>query len=77
MIIECDENAHSSYPVDCEKIRENNICYALGLPCVFIRFNPDLKGIKMKVKETVLKSYIDFYMNKQNSDNEVCYLFYN
>ena len=25
IIIECDENGHSSYPIECEKIRENNI----------------------------------------------------
>jgi hypothetical protein len=76
LIIECDEDAHKSYDKDCEKIRENNICFALGLPCVFIRFNPDKKGIKMKVKEKILKSYINYYMNKEHCDNEVCYLFY-
>jgi hypothetical protein len=76
LIIECDEDGHSSYPIDCEKIRENNICFALGLPCVFIRFNPDKKKIKMKIKEKVLKSYIDYYIDKEISDNEVCYLFY-
>lgn len=59
-----------------KKIRENNICYTLGLPCVFIRFNPDKKKIKMKTKEIVLKSYIDYYISKENIDNEVCYLFY-
>lgn len=68
IIIECDEDAHSSYSIDCEKIRENNICYALGLPCVFKRFNPDKKKIKMKVKEKVLKSYIEYYIGKENSD---------
>ena len=76
LIIECDENAHSSYPINCEKIRENNICYALGLPCIFIRYNPDLKGINLKTKEIVLKSYIDFYLDKDICDNEVQYLFY-
>jgi hypothetical protein len=76
LIIECDENAHSSYDADCEKIRENNICYALGLPCVFIRYNPDLKGVKLKIKEIVLKSYIEYYKNLQECDNEVQYLFY-
>jgi hypothetical protein len=30
----------------------------------------------MKVKEKVLKSYIDYYLGKEKSDNEVCYLFY-
>jgi hypothetical protein len=76
LIIECDENAHNSYNTECEKIRENNICYALGLPCVFIRYNPDKKGIKMKIKEKILKSYIDFYISKEKCNNEVQYLFY-
>lgn len=76
MIIECDEFAHSGYDTLCEKIRENNICFALGLPCVFIRFNPDKKKIKMKIKEKVLKSYIDYYTSNEKCDNEVCYLFY-
>jgi len=53
-------------------------CLALGLPCVFIRFNPDKKKIKMKIKEKVLKSYIDYYVGKENCERsfEVCYLFY-
>ena len=76
LIIECDEDAHRSYPINCEKMRENNICYALGLPCVFIRFNPDKKKVKMKVKEKVLKSYIDYYINQESMNNEVQYLFY-
>lgn len=76
LVIECDEDAHKSYPNDCEKMRENNICFALGLPCVFLRFNPDKKNVKMKVKEKVLKSYIEYYMNRESMNNEVQYLFY-
>lgn len=34
VIIECDEDGHKTYDKNCEKIRENNICFALGLPCV-------------------------------------------
>lgn len=76
IIIECDEEAHKSYDINCEKTRENNICFALGLPCVFIRYNPDRKGIKMKIKQHILKSYIDYYINLEKSDNECVYLFY-
>lgn len=79
IIIECDEFAHSSYDKTCEKIRENNICFNLGLPCVFIRFNPDKKKdltVKMKTKLYVLKSYIDYYISKETCDNTVEYLFY-
>jgi hypothetical protein len=79
LIIECDEHAHSSYPASCEKIRENNISYALGLPCVFLRFNPDKKGVKMKAKQIILKSYIEYYKEKkllEESAVQVVYLFY-
>jgi hypothetical protein len=76
LIIECDENAHKDYPTECERIRENNIVFALGLPCVFIRYNPDKKGIKKETKHRLLKSYMDYYLQKELSDNEVVYLFY-
>lgn len=76
LIIECDEKAHKDYPFSCERIRENNIVFALGLPCVFIRYNPDKKGIKEETKQRLLKSYMDYYLQKEFSDNEVVYLFY-
>jgi len=76
LIIECDEDAHNSYDKDCERIRENNICFSLGLPCVFLRFNPDKKKIKTKTKQKILKSYIEYYKNKETCDNVVEYLFY-
>ena len=48
----------------------NNIIYSLGLPTVFIRFNPDKKNkenklISLKTKQTILKSYIDYYSNQK------------
>ncbi len=75
--IECDEYAHKTYDKLCELIRMNNIIFSLGLPIVFLRFNPDKKGIKMKTKQIILKSYIDFYLNKKLlNDNVIEYLFY-
>jgi hypothetical protein len=76
IVIECDENAHKGYSIECEKIRENNIMYQLGLPCVFLRWNPDKKKVKMKTKLMVLKSTIDFYMSFPRIDPETVYLFY-
>lgn len=79
IIIECDEKAHRDYDKEDEKERENNICLGLNLPCVFLRFNPDTgfkKKIKMKTKQKVLKSYIEYYLSKEKCNNEVCYLFY-
>ena len=76
IIIECDEFSHNTYDKKDEKIREKNICFALNKPCIFLRYNPDKKGIKNIVKQKVLKSYIDYYKCKQNFDNIVEYLFY-
>ena len=78
IVIECDEYAHNSYDYSCERIRENNITYNLGLPCVFIRYNPDKKGVPSKTKEIILKSTIDYYKNLNPSDifNFTDYLFY-
>ena len=41
IIIECDESYHSQYACDCEIKREYDICVGLGIPCIFIRYNPD------------------------------------
>ena len=78
LIVECDENAHSFYEKGCETIRMNNICYNLGLPCVFIRYNPDKKGIGKKEKEEKLLERINFYMKKELVDEGIIveYLFY-
>jgi hypothetical protein len=86
LIVECDEFAHKNYEFSCERIRENNIVYALGLPCVFIRYNPDRIKINSNSEDKqneelsrlrILKSYIDYYLSKEYCDNEVVYLFYN
>ena len=78
IVIECDEYAHNSYDYSCERIRENNITYNLGLPCVFVRYNPDKKGVPLKTKEIILRSTIDYYKNLNPSDifNFTHYLFY-
>ena len=73
LIIECDEYGHRNYK--CEEVRMNDIIFQLGLPCTFIRYNPDSKVDKI-TKHRVLKSYIDYYINKQFVNPEVVYLFF-
>ncbi len=41
IVIEIDEDQHKQYEQSCEFIRMNNIYLSLGLPTIFIRFNPD------------------------------------
>lgn len=76
IIIECDEKAHKDYCNKNEIERQNSICLGLNIPCVFSRFNPDKKNIKMETKQKVLKSYINYYLTKEKCYNEICYLFY-
>jgi hypothetical protein len=80
IIIECDEYAHKNYDKKDEKIREDNIRLALDKKCIFLRYNPDnvkrKKKIKIESKQKILKSYIEYYINKGKCDNEIIYLFY-
>lgn len=41
VILEVDENQHGERPCECEQTRMVNISQSLGLPTVFIRYNPD------------------------------------
>jgi hypothetical protein len=41
LAIEVDENQHSSYNTQCETTRMKEICQAIGMPTIFIRYNPD------------------------------------
>ena len=77
LIIEVDENAHSSYDKECEIIRMNNISSGIGLPVKFIRYNPDKKGIKSIIKQKELLEVVQANMNKEfMEDLSVVYLFY-
>jgi hypothetical protein len=42
VIVECDEDQHKGYDRACEEPRMVNISQSyMGLPCLFVRFNPD------------------------------------
>jgi EsV-1-7 cysteine-rich motif len=41
LAIEIDEHQHSSYQSQCEISRMKEICQAVGMPTIFIRYNPD------------------------------------
>jgi hypothetical protein len=53
----------------------NNIQFSLKSNVIWVRFNPDKIKIPIKSKYTILKSYIDYYMNVEVL-NEIVYLFY-
>jgi hypothetical protein len=77
VVLECDEDQHSSYDKDCELIRMNNISTGLGLPTLFVRYNPDLPGFKVKQKHKKLLETLDKYLNMEVlEDPTPIYLFY-
>lgn len=77
IVLEVDEDAHDSYDKECEIIRMNNISIGLGLPCKFIRYNPDNKNFKKKEKQKKLIEILNENLYKEMLDDiEVIYLFY-
>jgi hypothetical protein len=79
--VECDENAHLRYDQEDEKARYHDIFMGHGGKMVFIRFNPDLKGIPLEHKLSVLIEEIYKQIARiercENSELlEVVYLFY-
>ena len=52
IIIECDENQHKSYEIQCDISRTHKIQEALNRPILMIRFNPDeyVDSNKKKIK---------------------------
>lgn len=51
VILEVDENQHFGRPEDCECTRMVNISQSLGMPTIFIRYNPDSFKFKDKKKD--------------------------
>jgi len=41
VILEVDEHQHRNYTEECEKVRMINISQSLGMPVIFLRYNPD------------------------------------
>ena len=85
VVVECDEHQHRSYSgADCEVVRMWSIRQALGLPVVFIRFNPDSFKVaanksgrvsEIKREETLCKWVTNLHKVIPQSCS-VVYLFY-
>lgn len=86
IVVEIDENQHESYNNNCEMARMNNIYIALGLPVVFLRYNPDkffLNNIQIGLKQNdrlnMLFERINYYKEYVFNDIPIIIerLFYN
>jgi hypothetical protein len=52
VILEVDEYQHNDRPCECEQTRMVNVTQSFGMPCLWIRFNPDdYRGQKSSLKE--------------------------
>jgi len=88
LILEVDEYQHSHYNVECEHTRMINISQSLGMPTIFLRYNPDRFTMKNKVMDVpkkkrleqlkeILDTYLHVDLNLLNNFCSVVYLFYN
>ena len=82
VILEVDENQHSNY--DCERVRMINISQTLGMPVIFLRYNPDkFKGIEISnhTRQAKLLEWINYcFTLRPSNENEFLReikLFYN
>ena len=80
LIIEVDEHKHRGAGYSCDERRMYEIIKQLGLPCVFIRYNPDDKKSDYNVLLEMIKEYLEKDMNEidfnEHSGLKVEYLFY-
>jgi uncharacterized C2H2 Zn-finger protein len=59
LIVEVDEHKHRGANYKCDEQRMYDIISKLGLPCVFIRYNPDSKQSDKKLLLEEIKKYLD------------------
>jgi hypothetical protein len=89
LVLEVDEDQHEQRNCECEQVRMINISQSLGMPTLFLRFNPDKyklnKGDKMYSERKRLESLVDvlnYYKDKSTDlfENKgfslVTYMFY-
>jgi hypothetical protein len=90
VVVEVDENQHQNYAETCEKNRMLSIWQSLGLPTIFVRYNPDsyapndisIPKARGKDREEALCSWVSHLMKPQENPLargnccEVLYLYY-
>ncbi len=59
IIIEIDEFKHRGASYSCDEQRMYDIVAKLGLPCIFIRYNPDHKNSDMNELLITVRKYLD------------------
>ena len=69
VILEVDEFQHRERPCECEQTRMVNVTQSLGMPCLWIRFNPDdFKGQKASLREQHRRELLTKVLTESLSD---------
>jgi hypothetical protein len=81
VVVEVDEDQHRSYDPECERIRMINIVEAVGMRCVFVRYNPDTFKIDGKTIRVHEKKRHDLLLKTvrecvTSPDANIVYLYY-
>lgn len=79
IVVEIDEDQHKYYPCECEQIRMINISQSLGMPTIFIRYNPDkyqssYRLYSEKERMKALKHQIEHWSNVALPKDGFCYV---
>ena len=56
VIVEVDEDQHKSRACECEQTRMVNVSQSLGMPTIFLRYNPDRYTVNGKCQDTTRAS---------------------
>ena len=77
LIIEIDENKHRGASYSCDEQRMYDIIAKLGMPCIFIRYNPDSKNSDKEELLKTVKKYLEKGKDTYNCYGFKCdYMFY-
>lgn len=71
LIVEVDEHRHRGAGYSCDQRRMYDIVAKLGLPCVFIRYNPDDKKSDYNVLLKMIKEYLEKDMDEINFNEDI------
>ena len=82
VVVEVDEDQHKGYDPECERIRMINIVQAVGMRCVFVRYNPDtfkidgktIRVYEKKRHDLLLRTIREWMTSPPTAD--VVYLYY-
>jgi hypothetical protein len=68
LIVEVDEHRHRGENYKCDKQRMYDIIAKLGLPCIFIRYNPDSQESNKEILLQKIKDYLELDVDSDGSE---------